>query len=237
MRRGFLVFLAVLAVASAADDLPAADQVLANYVQGLGGEAALKKIATRTAAGTIEVPTYGAYGRYRELAAAPNRLLRTFTFEHYAVLQRGFDGERGWEESPEYGVEELSGVRLEELRRQSSFFPALDLRRLYAKVSVVRRIPFEETPAFEVLAVTPAGAQDTLWFDALTGLLLGIEFLETFQNGVTQRARMLYEDYRTVDGVRTPHGLRYESPRLIWIVKRQVAQNVPVEDAAFRRPD
>jgi hypothetical protein len=86
-------------------------------------------------------------------------------------------------------------------------------------------------------AVTPDGAQDTLWFDLATGLLLGIESTETFANGVKQRVLYLFEDYKAVDGVQVAHGVRYESPRLIYVLKRQVIHNPPIEDSRFRPPN
>ena len=86
-------------------------------------------------------------------------------------------------------------------------------------------------------ARTEAGETDQLWFDNATGLLLAIDSTETFANGVAQRVRYQYEDYKKVDGIPVPHRMRYESPRLIWVVTRQVALNVPVDDSAFQPPD
>jgi acetyl esterase/lipase/predicted TIM-barrel fold metal-dependent hydrolase len=226
-----------LADAQSRQSAPSAAEILGRYFRALGGEAALKKITTRAAAGTVEVPTYGQYGRYEEFAKAPGSLLRTLSFQNYGVTQRCFDGERGWEESPEYGIEPLAGVRLDELRRQAAFYPASDFRRFYTKLSAAGPVQFEEREAFEVRGVAAGGAEDILWFDAATGLLLGVESLETFRNGVAQRVRMLYEDYRRVDGIQVPHRLRYESPRLIWIVRREVVHNAPIDDSKFRRPE
>ncbi|MGE5646657.1 MAG: amidohydrolase family protein [Acidobacteriota bacterium] len=218
----------------AEERLPSVDEIASNYLEALGGEAAVKKIATRAAEGSLEIVTYGDYGRYREVAKAPNRMRRTFAIANYGVVERCYDGARGWEETPEYGTAPLEGVRLEELRRQASLFPALDLRSAYAELSVVGRVPWEDGTAFEVSATTPGGARDTLWFNAATGLLAGVESTETFRGGVSQRSRMLYEDYRSVDGVQVPHVIRYESPRMVWMVRRGVAHNVPVAEAVFQ---
>ena len=105
----------------------------------------------------------------------------------YAPIERGFDGKRAWEESPDYGIEALSGTRLSEVRRQAVFHLALDIKSVYAKFSVTGRDRIDGNEAVVVQAVTLDGTSDTLWFGVASGLLLGIESTETFANGVAQR--------------------------------------------------
>lgn len=226
-----------LAALAATQALPTADQVLARYLNAMGGEAALRKISACRAAGSIFVATYGAYGEYREVAKAPRSFRRTFRFPGYASLDRAFDGMAGWEEGPDYGFEILSGPRLAEVRRQAEFHLPLNLRGLYPRLTVQGRGRIDEFDAVILDARTESGETDQLWFDNATGLLLAVDSTETFANGVVQRVRYQYEDYRKVDGIPVPHQIRYESPRLIWVVTRQVAFNVPVEDSVFHSPD
>lgn len=226
-----------LAAPAAPQALPTPDQVLARYLNAMGGEAALRKITTRGAAGSIFVSTYGAYGEYREVEKAPRSFRRTFRFPGYASLDRAFDGLRAWEEGPDHGFELLSGPRLTEVRRQAEFHLPLNLRGLYPRLTVMGRGRIDEFDAIILDARTESGETDQLWFDNSTGLLLAIDSTETFANGVAQRVRYQFEDYRKVDGVPVPHQIRYESPRLIWVVTRQVAFNVPVEDSVFQPPE
>jgi hypothetical protein len=109
---------------------------------------------------------------------------------------------------------------------------------VYAKFAVTgRETMIDGQAAIALLAVTKDGAEDKLWFDEGSGLLLGIEATETFANGVKQRVQYLYEDYKAVDGVPVAHGVRYESPRRIWVLRRQVLHNLPLDDTRFRPPD
>lgn len=222
---------------SAAAPAPNVDSILSRYIEALGGEAALRKVTSRGARGTIFVATYGAYGEFTEVAKSPDRYLRTIHFPRYATLQRGFDGKQAWEENPDEGIELLSGGRLAQVRRQAEFHPALNLRSLYPKWSIQGRGRIDEFDATILRAVTAEGEEDLFWFDLNTGLLLAVDSTETFSNGVSQRVRYQYEDYRPLDGVQVPHQIRYESPRLIWVVRKQVAHNIPVEDAVFAPPD
>jgi|GEM_PF-626730 len=216
--------------------LPSVEQVLSRYLAAMGGEEALRKVTTRGAAGSIFVSTYGAYGEYREIAEAPRSVRRTIRFPGYTTLERAFDGTRGWEEGPDYGFETLSGARLAEVRRQAEFHLPLNVRTIYPRLGVQGRGRIDEFDAVIVEGRTAAGETDQLWFAEATGLLLAIDANETFANGVVQRVRYQYEDYRPVNGVPVAHQIRYESPRLIWVVTRQVALNLPVEDLAFQPP-
>lgn len=228
--------LASAPLAPAGEGLPSVDQVLSRHLEAMGGEEALRKVTTRAAAGSISVSTYGLTGGYREVARAPDRFRRTFRFPGYASLERAYDGKRAWEEGPDYGLELLSGARLSEVRRQAEFHPALTLRTTYPRLSVQGRDRIDERAALVLEGLTPGGEKDVLWFDEASWLLLAVESTETFANGVAQRVRYQYEQYRPVDGIPVPHQIRYESPRLIWVVTRQVVHNGPVAESEFLPP-
>jgi hypothetical protein len=215
---------------------PSVDQIIQRYVAASGGEEALRKITTLGAAGTIFIATSADGGEYHEVAKAPRSFKQTFVFPGYAVIQRAFDGARGWEESADYGIETLSGARLAEVRRRSEFHHALHLRELYSQLAPGGRGQIDQYDAVIVEGTTPEGEKDQLWFDEKSGLLLAIDSTETFANGVAQRVRYQYEDYRKVNGVMLPHRIRYESPRLIYNIERQVVLDIPVDDSVFQPP-
>lgn len=213
------------------EPLPPAEQIVAKYVSALGGEDALRKVKTWGARGSLESPTFGTWGQYEEVAAAPNQWLRTFRVPNYGVTQRCFNSGAAWAEDPEYGVESIGGARLEELRREAEFYLPLNFAKFYQTFTVTGRTD----SAFEMTAERPNGIHEKFWFDAKTGLLSEVEWVETARSGVKQTVRMTYEDYRVVDGVKVAHVLRFESPGLIWIVRRGVAHNVPVDGKVFEK--
>ncbi|MCL4782628.1 MAG: amidohydrolase family protein [Bryobacterales bacterium] len=217
--------------------LPSAEEVLRKYLAAMGGEAALRKIASRAFAGTISVSTYGVRGSYQEFAKAPDRYQRIFHFPGYGRFERGYDGQRAWEESPEYGVESLSGERLSQVRRQAVFHLPLEIRAVYRRFTVAGRDNIDGQPALRLQAVTADGEESILWFSTDQGLLLGIESTETFANGVKQRVRYLFENYETVDGIPVASRVRYESPRMIWVLNRRVTHNPGFEDSRFQPPN
>jgi hypothetical protein len=216
--------------------LPSAAEIVNRYLQALGGEEALRKITSRGAKGSFFVPSYGSWGSYQEFALAPNSLIRTFHVENYGVTQRCVQGETGWSESPEYGVEDLKGAALKELRLEAELCHPLAFRTRFSNLEAVRRTHLDGRDVIEVRGLFAEGVPLTLWFDAQTGLLSCVELPETGRNGKTNPVRMFYEDYRSVDGMLVAHTLRYVGGDLIWIVNRGVAHNLPLGAAPFRRP-
>jgi hypothetical protein len=223
LRKSLALLLGVCAGAALAQEragLPSAAGVIDGYVKALGGAEALRKAAARAWAGSFESPTYGSFGFYEEYVRTPDRLLRRIRVPDYGVVERGFDGVRGWSESPEYGREDLAGARLAEMRRDASVDQPLEWKDLYSKLAVSRRTRVEDRDAFEVEATAPDGAVEKLFFDTRTGLLLRRESRETFRGGDSRLVCMDYEDYRAVNGIQAAHRLRYVSDDLIWIVRR-----------------
>jgi hypothetical protein len=224
------------AVAQESVKLPSGRDVIERYIQALGGKQALAGITSRVAMGSVESPTFGSYGRYVEFAKQPNRLLRAFQVERYGVVQQCFDRRAGWTETPEYGIEELTGQRLVEMRRDAEFEDALKLSELYSALVVTRRTKIEERDVFELAGTYPDEVVETLFFSVETGLLVCRESPETARDGSSRRVRTYFEDYAEVGAVQVAQTLRYVSPDLIRIVRRAVSSNAPVDDNLFRRP-
>ena len=219
-----------------AQPLPSADNLIARYIQALGGRSALEAVHTRLAQGTIESPTYGTWGRYEEQAERPDRFVRAFQIERYGVVQSAYDGRTGWSELPEFGVTTLTGSRLAEMRREAQFDWPLKLLELYPGLRVRGRSSLLGREVVEAVATLPEGGQVRLLFDSESGLLACIEAPETAPDGSSRPVRVFHEDYRAVDGVMVPHVIRFESTDLIWIVRRTVVHNVPVAEQRFQKP-
>jgi predicted TIM-barrel fold metal-dependent hydrolase len=215
---------------------PPAQEIVTGYIQALGGEEALAKITSRGAKGSFYAPSYGTYGSYQEYSLAPGSLIRTFHVDGYGVSQRCVKGETGWTEDPEYGVKEVTGARLKELRLEAELSHPLSLRNRFSELDFVGLASIEGGEYYEVRGIYDDVIPVTLWFDPATRLLACMEYPETFPDGSSTRVRMHYEDYRRVDGVMVPHVLRFLGEDLIWVVQRGVAHNLELGEAPFRRP-
>lgn len=235
-KAGLMLACVLTAFGQQSAALPDAAQVVDRYLQALGGRQALEAVSSRAATGSVHSPTSGAWGRYMELYQRPNRLLRTFHVPGYGVVQMCFDGRAAWMETPEYGVENLTGKRLSEARRDAEFEDALKLTGIYSALTVKRRTKIDEREVFEVEAKCPEGETETLYFDAASALLLCRESPETARDGSTRLVRTFYEDYRDVGGAKVAGTLRYVRDDLIRIVRRSVTNNPEVAASRFKMP-
>jgi hypothetical protein len=80
----------------------------------------------------------------------------------------------------------------------------------------------------------PSAARLRWHFERASGLLVEQESTDATRPGAT---RVLFEDYRMVDGVRLPFRTRILLPgATIGYTVASVRHNEPVQDAVFRRP-
>ena len=101
-RRVCLAALIVLLVASvaAAEDLPTPQQLVAKYVEAIGGEKAIRATTSMYTTGTMEMGAMGMSGAVEISVKAPNRMLMRMELPSIGVITTGFDGEVAWMDNP-----------------------------------------------------------------------------------------------------------------------------------------
>src|SRR6188472_1451047 len=116
-----LVLIAACGALSAQTQaLPTVDQVLDKHLAAMGGQAAFDKITSRTAKATIEIPDMGMTGSMTIMEKAPNKSLVVIEIAQMTVRE-GTDGVVAWDENPQTGLREKSGIELAEYKRGSMF--------------------------------------------------------------------------------------------------------------------
>lgn len=232
----------ITAPAAGEDIKQKADEVLASYVAALGGRAALEKINSRTAKGTFQVLGIALGGPAEMYAKAPNKTLTVLTVPGQTTLKEGFDGAVGWQEDPDEGVVNKSGLELGSAIRDADFYQPLKLRTQYpnlalkgtTKLSLFKANGEKGEARDLVVLEAPRNGQPRLfYFDARTGLLLRTE--ERNQaNEITSSTE--YDDYREVDGIKIPFLIHHIDDAHFVIKLAEVKQNVDIDDAAFVKP-
>ncbi len=228
----FTAFILAMALPAAAQSLPSADQILAKYVEALGGKEAIEKQQSRVAKGTVEVTTFGVTGAMEHYAKAPDKDVTITTVEGYGTVIHCFDGRTAWISDPENGQRDMPPEQAARARRGADLRRALKLKEQFSKLAVTGIAKVGQSEAY-VLEGTPAeGPAEKMYFDASNGLLLKTEF--TGEGGLTTST---LEDYRSVEGVKIPFLIRQDSPQLNLVIKfSEVTANVPVDDAKFAKP-
>lgn len=214
---------------------PTADQILAKYIDAVGGQAAIDKIKTRVMKGTY-IGVNGAEVPFEATLSAPDKFHINVTTQQGAI-ERGFDGKTGWEKSAR-GINDLENPLLDNLKSIFGSFHNIKLREQYTRVRAGRRDRIGER---DVITVTGTGAnnrREQLFFDLETGLLLRRIIYMPSMLGVIPE-QMDFEDYRDVDGVKLPFTIKVSSVEPGLVSTRRFAEiklNVPVPDSKFAMP-
>jgi hypothetical protein len=224
------------APAAAKETPPTADQVLAKYTEALGGAAAIAKVKTRTMKGTW-LASNGATWGYEVYQTAPDKIYTVLNTPKQGVIERGFDGQNGWEKS-QRGLRDLQGQELGMLKRYPDIFKDSVLQGQFTRISFSRKDKIDGKDVYLLSAIGVDGRGERLFFDAQTGLLVRrITSTPTMVGLIPEQVD--YEDYRDVDGIKMPFTIRvtfidsfYNSTRKLTEIK----VNVPVDETKFRKP-
>ncbi len=179
--------------------LPSADDIFNKYIEALGGQAAINKLKSRVAKGTL-VQANGNALQFEVYQVAPDRFYQNVTTPQGA-FERGFNGTVGWERTPR-GVRELSGGELAQLRSINSLFALIKLKEQLTRT----RVGLDKIGDRDVYVVTGTiadGNRQRLFFDMQTGLLLRrVTYMSTMVGIIPDQVDL--DDYREVDGVKFP---------------------------------
>jgi len=213
-----------------------AEQVLEKSIAAAGGREAMEKITSTVGKGTLEVPSQGVTGALEYYAKAPSKRLIVVKIEGWGELRRSCDGQTAWEENPGSGFRTMEGEEREDALRECLFNEELKWRELYPKVELASKEKVGGREAYKVVMSPASGKPVTRYFDAETFLLAGQATKRATPEGVVE-VRAEYFDYREVDGVKVPFGVKELTPGQEVIVKlAELKNNLEIEDARFAKP-
>ena len=228
--------------AQAPPSIPTVDQILARYVEAIGGRTAIEKVTTRVMVGTWENERARLVRPIAIYAKAPDKRVQILGL---GEASQGFNGTTGWSlNMSENGLRELTGAGLAGARRQAVFYGDLTLKELYTTLTFAGRGKIGGHETYIVDASQAEGNIQKLHFDAQSGLLIrrdGIATITKDGQSLTQVAvEMSLEDYRAVDGINLPFTIRqkFAGPAgTISIKFRDIKHNVPIDDETFAVPE
>jgi len=244
MKRTLLASLAALvAIVGAgssaraqAPALPSVDQILDKYVTAVGGRAALEKVTSRVSKGTMEIPDAGMSGTITISEKTPDKSLAVIEIGGMGVIRDGTDGVNSWEESPQTGLRDKTGVELADARRSATFNVELKLKTIYKTLAVTGRERVGQRDAYVVLATPAEGSPSRMFFDVETGLMVRQSMTRESPQGPVD-VDVYLEDVRVVDGIKQPFVVRQVTQQFTIVFRlTEIKYNVPLDDAMFKRP-
>jgi protein-L-isoaspartate O-methyltransferase len=223
------------AIAQATDSLPASSEILARYLEGIGGrEAVLKHKSCR-----LEVSFEGPFASYDLVisAAAPDRVHTRWYKGDSIVSEQGFDGERGWIIERDRGPRFLGGFELATMRQESVFYAELYDSTRFATIETVGVVDFDDRSCYKVRLVPTVGREWFEFFDIESGLKAGSERTGVGESFVFTTYESV-SDYHEFDGVLMPTKLvrRYEGWPYQQVLTVQSVEFDNLPDSAFASP-
>ena len=227
------------------------DEIIAKYVQALGGPQAMQNAKTRVMTGTVtsrDLVTSNATvqekatGEYRiDIATQPIPTIRA-TNGKTAWTVGGGGGRGGGGGAPPDAPRDLAGFQMQQGLRLADFALPLQLKERYETLLVNKA--YDTIDGKQVVVITGRpypNVTEQLSFERATGLLLRRVVL-TGSGGVGFNIMNLpeqidYSDYRDVGGLKVPHTVRHATWNQVTTQKfTDVKINAPVADTVFAKP-
>ena len=215
--------------------LPAVDDILARYIEALGGAAALNNVTSHVITGTVDIAGVSRGGSFETHAQAPNKLLTVIQVHPVGTIQFGTNGRTAWHTNGKK-VTWLKGVDLAVLQREADYFAPLRIKSNFAKVTLPGMSKIGYRDVYVVDLQPAAGPLERLYLDAQTYLPVR---LNTTRNigGVVQPVEIYFDDWREVKGLKYPFSISQNSTTLkLAFTIKEIRQNVTVDEKMFQPP-
>ena len=221
---------------SPAPALPSADDLFNKYIAAIGGQAAIDKLKSRMAKGTI-VQANGNSLQFELYQVAPDKFYQNVTTPQGA-FERGFNGTIGWEKTAR-GVREITGSQLADLKAANNLFALIRLKEQFTRTRVNGKDKIGDREVYVLNGTATDGKRQRLFFDVETGLLLRrVTYTPTMIGVIPEQVD--FEDYRDVDGVKFPFSARTSAIEVGNPVSTrkfaEVKLNAPVDESKFNMP-
>jgi len=217
--------------------LPPAKEIIARYVQGIGGKEAILKHTAMRGKGTFEVSGQGqkATGELEVLGAKPNKQVARINIRDMGQIVAGFDGKTGWLIVPGAGPMLLRGRMLDQARDDAIFYNQLHEETNYQSMETVALTQFEGQECYQLKLVFKSGREVTEFYDVKTGLLAGFKAMqETLQASLEVTSRL--SDYKKFGDWLQPTKLTQKMAAIEQTITIASITYDPIPDSEFEPP-
>lgn len=209
------------------------DELLARYVEALGGAKAINAITSRVMKGTVDIAGQSRGGSFESYIQAPNKSMSVMEAYPIGRVKAVYNGRSGWTQTVE-GVKPVKrAAELAALQRDSDIHAPLRVKSNYAKVTLAgtSHIGYREV---YVLDLQPAvGGVERFYLDAKTYLPVRLNMVRQF-GAVAAAAEIYFDDWRAVDGIKYPFSISQRFDRVTFsITINEIRHNVPLDAKLF----
>jgi len=221
------------ATATAAN-LPKAEEIVAKYVEAIGGEKAIAGVGTLVEKGTYTMAGRGVAAQVEIARKAPDLSVTTIVTPH-GGMAHGFDGAGGWARFGDH-VEGVAGNDLVQEKRWGAIYPGADIASYYKRLQTAGTEKIDGQDAYRVTGWPATGAPEQMYFDEKTGLLVRVTSLADSPLGALPK-EVDYGDFREAGGIKVPATIRIVQLSGTGTYQfASIQANATVDDARFAAP-
>ena len=245
-RLGLMAAVALLALWRSPALAQTVDDIIEKHLAASGGRAALSKLTSRTATGTITLtsPVGELNGTIEVFVKAPNKSRTLIKLDLSAVgggqvvSDQRFDGTSGYVIDTFNGNREITGSQLDALRNASFPSPLLKYRENGTTAALAGTEKVGEKDAHVIQLSPKTGPPLRMLIDAESFLIVRtVMSINVPQLGGDVDQVQEFSDFHDVDGVKVPFSVR--SSTSVQVVKATVSDvkhNTEIDDSSFSRP-
>ncbi|HJT65427.1 MAG TPA: tetratricopeptide repeat protein [Pyrinomonadaceae bacterium] len=216
--------------------LPTIDEVLARYVEAVGGEKVITAVTSRVTKGTVDVAGMSRGGTYECYQRGSNKLYTIMDAHPFGLNRTGYNGRVVWSWT-KAGTQILGRPEeVAQFAREADLYMPVGLKGKYAKVTLAGRSQIGYRDVY-VLELQPAtGDPQRLYLDAKTYLPVRMNRVQRFGNLVAA-VEIYLDDWRAVDGIQLPFSVSVSSPNVsLSFTITEIRHNVPIDASLFEPP-
>ncbi len=230
-----LALMLVLSVATRAEDL---DEVLANYYEAIGGLEAWQSLESIRVTGTMSM------GQGMEMPITvtqkrPGKLRQEFTMQGMTGIMAG-DGENWWMYMPFMGKAEAEVMpedQVKTMSRQADIEgPLIGWKEKGHAVEFIGKEDLEGTEVYHLQLTRESGDVEHHFLDAEYFIPLQVD-LKTEQQGQEIEMKMIFGDYKEVEGLMIAHSMQIVGGMGGNLVMSSVEINIDIDDSEFVMPE
>jgi hypothetical protein len=176
-------------------------KIVSEYVKAAGGSKALSKIQTETLEGAFSNPADGKPSTYTFSLKLPNRYYSEFVLGDKNLIE-AYNGKSAWRQTTSGELSTVLGQQGQQLEAASLCYNSrlLNLKKHKLAVAFIGHAQVRGKDALQLELTTPTNIRRELFFDPQSHLLVKESAPVA---GLDEE--ILYDDYRTVDGVKLPY--------------------------------
>ncbi len=202
MRRFFLTLVCALVPVGAAaqEEVPSAEQVIARYVEAIGGADLIRSRTSMHMVGEFSMPAMGITGPM-EVSVSGMKSLTVIDLEGVGRISVGFDGETAWEMNPFQGPRIKEGKELQQVLEDTGPESMLRDASLFTTRETVGKSEWAGEECWRVRLVWKSGRESFECYSIATGLLIGTETTAATSMGEVPTT-ITVQEYKDFDGIK-----------------------------------